>query len=305
MMETKELIEVYKSLFETWRFEVNSHWQRSSYFAAFETVAVAACWELLTDSSGQRWAGIGLSALGIILTMVWFLNNNKTRYYARYWLRAVERIEQRLMERTGEADIDLAGRILNRSRTDVIAHPHLVQAVPVIFLLAWITLLSFGSRLMAVQSSTMSHAATYGPSFLAISLVSLLLSGAAIWIAKSSLSQAKHVADRDRKDWRQRKWADMYLRANGTYDALDRFRSVSPSWSTEEWEREWNELMRCIRGAHAMAVAFPRNAATDSFLESTAVLEDERAVSQQRLLKVLDAVDLIRVRARLPLDILD
>jgi hypothetical protein len=42
-MEIRDRLEVYKTLFETWRFEVNSHWQRSSYFAAFETVAVAAC----------------------------------------------------------------------------------------------------------------------------------------------------------------------------------------------------------------------------------------------------------------------
>jgi hypothetical protein len=27
-MDTKERLEVYKAVFETWRFEVNSHWQR-------------------------------------------------------------------------------------------------------------------------------------------------------------------------------------------------------------------------------------------------------------------------------------
>lgn len=303
-MTTNELLEIYKSLFDTWRFEVNSHWQRSSYFAAFETVAVAACWKLLTDSLGQRWAGVVLSALGIILTFVWFLNNNKTRYYARYWLGTVEDIERRLVERSGERDIDFARRILNRPRTDLIRHPYLVQAVPSIFLVAWVSLLSFGIRSLVVESGTMGHALTSELISLVVALASLVLAAATALIAKSSLSQAKQVAERDQRDWRQRKWADMYLRANETYDSLDRFRVLSASWSAEVREREWNELMRTIRGAHAMAVVFPKNPAIDSFLSSTAAFKDERTVSEERLSKVFDAVELIRENARVSFDIL-
>jgi len=73
-MKTKQLLQVYKSLFDTWRFEVNSHWQRSSYFAAFETVAIAAYWKVRSVPSDRGWA-IFLSMLGAILTGVWFLNN--------------------------------------------------------------------------------------------------------------------------------------------------------------------------------------------------------------------------------------
>ncbi len=54
---------------------------------------------------------------------------------------------------------------------------------------------------------------------LGVSLASLLISVAAVWIAKSSLSQAKQVADRDREDWRQRKWFDL------PWTAYDRRRS--------------------------------------------------------------------------------
>ena len=37
--QRKELLELHKSLLQTWQFEVNSHWQRSAYFAAFEKAA--------------------------------------------------------------------------------------------------------------------------------------------------------------------------------------------------------------------------------------------------------------------------
>jgi hypothetical protein len=131
-----------------------------------------------------------------------------------------------------------------------------------------------------------------------IALASLLASVAATLIAKSSLSQAKQVADRDERDWRQRKWADMYLKADETYDGLDRFRVLSDSWDTEERGREWNDLMRLIRGAHAMAVVFPENPAVDAFLSCTKVFKDQTTVSKDRLSKVFDAVELIRERAR-------
>jgi hypothetical protein len=156
-----------------------------------------------------------------------------------------------------------------------------------------------------IESDAMGRPITYESVSIAVALASLVLSVAAALIAKSSLAQARQVADRDQRDWRQRKWADMYLKSNETYDALDRFRVLATSWSTQEWEREWNELMRIVRGAHAMAVVFPKNPAIDSFLASTALFKDERTVSELRLSKVFDAVELIRQNARMPSAILD
>jgi hypothetical protein len=139
-MEKKELLDVYKSLFDTWRFEVNSHWQRSSYFAAFETVAVAACWKLVRDTKVLSREGIVVSILGLALTVVWFLNNRKTHFYARYWLERVGIVEQKLSMK--DESLDFATQILNRPRTDWIKHPHLVQAVPMIFFALWLGLFS-------------------------------------------------------------------------------------------------------------------------------------------------------------------
>ncbi len=139
-MDRKELFELYKSLIETWRFEVNSHWQRSSYFAAFETVALAACWKLIGD--GSRYAASVLSVLGFLLTVIWFLNNRKTHFYAVYWLERVGIIEDKLGFK--EEGIDFANQILTRPRSDLIKHRHLVQGVPLVFFVAWVAMFVCG-----------------------------------------------------------------------------------------------------------------------------------------------------------------
>jgi hypothetical protein len=306
-MNTDQLLEIYKSLFETWRFEVNSHWQRSSYFAAFETVAVAACWQLLSSSV---WSGLLLAVGGLCLTTVWYCNNIKTHFYAVYWLEKVAEIEKKLLQY--EQDIDFAAHILARPR-GVIRHRYLVQAVPVIFGIAWVSLIATGARSWLalhtgwgamVQSAPMSHLLSYESVSLTLAAGSLLVSIAAVGMAKSSLSVAKEVAARDRRDWTQQKWADMYLKANETYDALERFSVLADSWDKAAWTVEWNNLMRTIRGAHAMAVVFPKSPAIDAFLSATAVFKDEKVVSQERLSQVLSASELIREHALLPTAVL-
>ena len=49
----EQLFTVYQQLFETWRSQVDSYWQRSNYFAAFETAAIAGCWHILTAKDRQ------------------------------------------------------------------------------------------------------------------------------------------------------------------------------------------------------------------------------------------------------------
>lgn len=271
MMETKELLDLYKSLFDTWHFQVDSHWQRSSYFAAFETVAVAGCWKLLV---GQYPSGLALATLGIGLTVVWILNNNKTHEYARYWLGAVCEIEYRLQERSGERSIDFAFKILNRRRKGFLRHPHLVQAVLALFLIAWLILFVLSIRLVLIKFATMRG--TIQQSIpIVITVASLVVSIVSVLNAKTALTQGKQVAEREQREWRERKWVEMYLKANEVYDALDRFRVLSGAWSDEERDREWNYLMSVIRSAHAMALVFPINPALEAFLESTAVFKTE------------------------------
>lgn len=97
----------------------------------------------------------------------------------------------------------------------------------------------------------------------------------------------------------------IYLKASEVYDSLDRFRVLSPSWTQNEWQREWNELMSKIRAAHAMAVVFPINTAIDAFVNSTAIFKENKTVSEETLLKVFEAVESIRERARVHPAVLD
>ena len=140
-------------------------------------------------------------------------------------------------------------------------------------------------------------------SSLAVATAALFVAVAANQIAKSSLSLAKQVADRDQRDWRQRKWFDLYFKTNQAYDSLERFQAlyeVMPldSSGLEECRRDWNTLMFLIRELHAMAVVFPKNAAIDELFASTAVFKNpEEALSKARLEKIGKATDAIRQQA--------
>ena len=80
---------------------------------------------------------------------------------------------------------------------------------------------------------------------LIVAITALFVAIGANRIAKSSLSQAKQVADRDQRDWRQRKWFDLYFKTNQAYDFLERFQVLyenppSGASGVEEARRDWN-----------------------------------------------------------------
>jgi hypothetical protein len=316
-MKTKELLEVYKAIFETWRFQVNSHWQRSSFFAAFETAALAACWKLLTEKSDTQTAapalGFLLTVLGTALTIVWLLINERTHSYALYWLDAVGEIETRLMKGGCEWGIDFARKIPTTIKRGPIEHHNLERAVPALFLVAWIALFLSGICHLTpvIGCGAMHGAISYESVSLAIAIASLLASAAATLIAKSSLSQAKQVADRDHKDWKQRKWFDLYFKADEAYDALDRFQALypspsSPGWDMPEWQRESHNLMRIMRTVHRIAVVFPRNPEVQALFEATAVFSNaDEYASKDRLSKIFDAVEGIRQKALIDTSVLE
>jgi hypothetical protein len=211
-MDTKELLEIYKALFETWRFQVNSHWQRSAFFSALETVALAACWKLLTGGTEMCSAffGLLLALLGISITFVWLLINERTHKYVLFWLDSVGKVETKLMKCSGEGGIDFANQILDSKRSTIkqswISHHLLERTVPCLFIVAWIALFLFGIKHLLIAGCLDMHGAvSYKSVAIAIAIASLLTSGVAAFIARSALSQAKRVADRDQNDWKQRK----------------------------------------------------------------------------------------------------
>jgi hypothetical protein len=138
-----ELIDVYKTTFDTWRSQVDSYWQRSNYFALFETAAIGGCWHLV---SGQHaLAGVGLSLLGIALTVVWYRNNTKTHAYVRHWWDALMAIESHLHLGPNDFATQLERKQEERHKSEGdTAYRRLIQQVPILFGVAWTALLFVG-----------------------------------------------------------------------------------------------------------------------------------------------------------------
>ena len=134
--------EIYHSILETWRSQVDSYWQRSSYFAAFETAALAGCWHLLEKPEPVE--GVTVAFLGVLLTGVWFLSNTATHTYVLYWWNSLKKIEKTLsLDQTG---LDFVTR--HPGSGNAIPYRWLVQMVPVIFAIAWIFLFATGVNTM-------------------------------------------------------------------------------------------------------------------------------------------------------------
>ena len=120
-------------------------------------------------------------------------------------------------------------------------------------------------------------------------------------IAKSALNQAILIADREQRDWRQRKWFDLYFKTNQAYDALERFKilyesTLSGPWGTQE-VNDWNNLMQLFREAGAMAVVFPKNDAIDKLFAAVKLADRQEALSRERMSQIQEAMEAIRQKA--------
>ena len=127
------LAELYKSIWETWRFQVTSNWQRSSYFAAFETVALAGVWKVLAES---RPIGLIFCTLGAALTLFWWLNDRRTYRYARHWWESLQAVEAKRQLPPG---LNLVSQ-LEKKKKGMLQYRYIVQAIPILFLIAWLAL---------------------------------------------------------------------------------------------------------------------------------------------------------------------
>jgi hypothetical protein len=126
-----------------------------------------------------------------------------------------------------------------------------------------------------------------------LSVASMLVSIAALSVARNSLKLARHVAEQEQIDWKQRKWFDLYFGASEFYSHLERYQTLYEHrmLRTENDVSDWNELMFLIRRVQAMAVVFPKTAAIDEFIKATSVFKDqEEAFSKERLKIIFDAV---------------
>ena len=133
MTELKE--EVYKTIFETWRYEVDSYWQRNNYFAAFETAALAGCWYVVEHT--HLWSGLAFSFLGLASTIVWFSTSVAVHRYITYWWSSIQNIEL-------ELSLMNSGFDFARKHPGSGLHPsQLVHIIPILFTAAWVVVIAF------------------------------------------------------------------------------------------------------------------------------------------------------------------
>ena len=138
--ERLELMDLYSTIFDTWRSQVDSSWQRSGYFAAFETAAIGGCWLLVAHGALLwDWAAIGFSFGGLLLTAIWYLSTCKTWGYVRHWWDAIIQLEGALA--LAERQHDFATRLdLKNEHRCGVRYKLLVLAVPSLFGVAWFVL---------------------------------------------------------------------------------------------------------------------------------------------------------------------
>jgi hypothetical protein len=175
-------------------------------------------------------------------------------------------------------------------------HPKRLNMVATKTLLVWLFLRRIAGREHDAQMN-------YDSVSLWIAVASFVVSIAACLIAWSSLGQAKQVAERDRKDWKQRKWFDLYFAASGVHADLDRFQAKyvfgNSAYSQDQRNRDINDLMTSIRKVHAMAAVFPRAQAITDMIDATAAFKntEKEVTSKDRLKRIGDAVEGLREQA--------
>lgn len=118
---------------ENWRFQVDSGWNRSNYFAVVETIALAGAWQVL--QSCYLKTGLFFTFLGLLSTIIWFLNDLINHTYILYWWRSTNEPHdyEKKAERFG----------VGRWWSNVgVKYSYLMHVIPIIFGAAWLWMLA-------------------------------------------------------------------------------------------------------------------------------------------------------------------
>jgi hypothetical protein len=128
-------MDLYKTVFDTWRAQVDSSWQRSSYFSAIETAAIGGCWLMVSAKDAlQIGTSIGFSIGGFLLTMIWYCSTKKTWGYVRHWWDKIREIEAEL----ALGPYDFAQQLESKQERDGgVRYKTLLLGIPLLFSSAW------------------------------------------------------------------------------------------------------------------------------------------------------------------------
>jgi hypothetical protein len=140
------IAETRKIAYETWRFQVDSYWSRNSYFAAFETVAVAGVWTLAEKV--HHWTALCFALLCVALTLIWFKGNERVHEYISFWWEMA--IKSDTLVSTESEQFGLASRFegwrKSKSKSHGFAYSRLIQGIPVLFFAGWLYLIVYNIK---------------------------------------------------------------------------------------------------------------------------------------------------------------
>jgi hypothetical protein len=133
-----------------------------------------------------------------------------------------------------------------------------------------------------------------------VSVASLYLSKASVRIAENSLKLSAEVAEREHRDWRQRKWFELYLAAENFATMLERLQTVyDRPLATEEFETDANNLTFAARQLIPYGAVLGKNPATNALFNCIGKwkLTGENLFSKQMLAEYEDAIEGLRQEA--------
>jgi len=164
-----EALEIYRLLFKTWRFQVDSGWHRSNYFAAFETALLLGIGKVILD--GHTFFGVIACVLGLALTLIWIRNDEKVQSYIDYWWAAIQGIEKQFLACNAasnpEADLPKwnfaseydanAKERYHVHRIEWPSYRSLMRLVPWLFMIAWLCLIGLALATLHLHGHHMFH----------------------------------------------------------------------------------------------------------------------------------------------------
>jgi hypothetical protein len=150
---------------------------------------------------------------------------------------------------------------------------------------------------VAISSLTVAGAS------LVVSIIATLFAKGSLNRANDSLRQAEKIASREEQDWRQRKWFDLYLKANEAYNALEKFQIQYGIGSLQspddgQWKQDFNNLIYIFRAVHALAMVFPIDPVVTELCLATVDFQNvENVFSKKRLERIFEAMNNVREKA--------
>jgi hypothetical protein len=112
----------------------------------------------------------------------------------------------------------------------------------------------------------------------------------------------KELAERDLRDWTQRKWFDLYQAAEHFRTLLERFQAkYDKRLSTKEFEADAHELTLAGRQTLQFASVFPQNPTIDAFFACINKWDlDKNLFSKEMFTDYADAIEGFRQKALVP-----